>query len=129
MNAWQLNSNEMYVLQGDDLVRDLMRQLRVPNLFAGAAEFDELHAFAAFDNHPTHWIILHLWKGLPAYSPNHQISQLVRDPDPNGLLFEAVPKSTANRARMEIRLVKETQAMGANQAFVFQQLPSLSDRA
>ncbi len=124
MNVWQLHPEEMYILEGDALVLELMRQLRIPNLFARASEYDELHAFAAFDNHPTHWIVLHLWKGISAYSPNHMINRLVRKPDPNGLVFQAIPKSSTSRAKMEIQLMAEAREMESTQPFAFQQLPS-----
>ncbi|MBI5425747.1 MAG: hypothetical protein HZA32_16855 [Opitutae bacterium] len=123
MNVWKLNPSDLYIFDGDDVVRGLMRQLGVTNLFARAKEFDALHAFVAFDNHPTHWIILHLWQGVPAYSPNHAVHQLVRHADPNGLLFEAAPKSSTSRAAMEERLISEALKMGAKTPFVFQQLP------
>jgi hypothetical protein len=64
-----------------------------------------------------------LWKGMSAYSPNHRINQLVRKPDPNGLLFEAVPKSSTCRVQMEIRLTAEARAVEATQPFSFQQFP------
>lgn len=124
MNAWKLNTDEMYILEGDVLVRELMRQLRIPNLFAGTFEHDRIHAFGAFDNHPTHWIVLHLWKGVPAYSPNHVVSRLVRRPEPNGLLFQAVPKSSTSRTKMEIQLTVEAREMESAEPFAFQQLPS-----
>lgn len=100
MDVWKLDATP-YVLQGDDLVRDLMRQLRVPNLFARAAEYDAMHAFVAFDNHPSHWIVLHLFQGGSSYSPNHVVHKFVADADPNGLLFEAIPKSSCSREQME----------------------------
>jgi hypothetical protein len=126
MNVWKLSPNESYILQGDDVVLDLMKQLRVPNLFARATEYDAMHAFVAFDNHPTHWIVLHLWQGAADYSPNHSIHQFVRAPDANGLLFEAVPKASLTRETMEDRLVSEALRMGAKIPFAFQKLPERS---
>jgi len=124
MNVWNLNPEDSYILQGDDVVRDLMKQLRIPNLFGQASEFDAMHAFVAFDNHPTHWIVLHLWQKLADYSPNHVVQKLVHNPDPNGLLFEAVPKSTTTRSAMEEKLISEALRMGARTPFVFQHLPA-----
>ncbi|BET67218.1 hypothetical protein ASA1KI_21360 [Opitutales bacterium ASA1] len=123
MNVWKLFPEETYVLQGDDVVRDLMKQLRVPNLFARASEYEGMHAFVAFENHPTHWIVLHLWQGAANYSPNHSIHQFVEAPEANGLLFEAVPKASVTRKTMEDRLVSEALRMGAKIPFSFQRLP------
>lgn len=123
MNVWTLDSSKDYILENDEIVGDLMRQLRVPHLFDQMAEFDEIAAMVAFDNHPTHWIILRLWKGAPAYSPNHGISRFVESADPNGLLFQAVPKSTESREQMETRLTSESLKMGSKDVFTFQQLP------
>jgi hypothetical protein len=124
MNAWKLHPDHVYVLEGDETVRGLLKQLRVPNLFAGVSEFDALHAFVAFDNHPTHWIVVHLWQGVPDYSPNHSLNKLVKNPGPNGLLFEAEPKNLTSRAKMEEKMISEALKMGAKMPFVFQQLPS-----
>lgn len=123
MNVWKLNPNEVYQLEGDDTVRGLLKQLRIPNLFAGASEFDAMQAFVAFDNHPTHWIIIHFWQGVPDYSPNHSIHKLVGHASPNGLLFNAEPKSSTSRAEMEGKLISEALKMGAKDVFAFQQLP------
>jgi hypothetical protein len=124
MNVWKLKSDQVYILEGDDVVRGLMKQLHVPNLFAGASEFDAMHAFVAFDNHPTHWIVIHLFQGGGAYSPNHVIHKFVRNADPNGLLFEAEPKSSTSRAEMNEKLVQEALKMEAKTPFSFQQLPA-----
>src|SRR5688500_14824879 len=123
MNVWKLNPDDVYILEGDDTVRGLLRQLRVPNLFAGATDFDAMHAFVAFANHPTHWIIVHLWQGVPNYSPNHSIHKLVGNAIPNGLLFKAEPKSSTSRTEMEEKLISEALKMGAKRVFAFQQLP------
>lgn len=122
-DVWSLHPTHVYSLQGDDLVRHLMRQLRVPDLFASVASRGPLHAFVAFDNHPTHWIVLHLWQGAPEYSPNHLINKLVKNPDPNGLLFEATPKATTDQLTMTNKLADEAREMGVRDAFSFQQLP------
>jgi hypothetical protein len=113
-----------YTLEGDNVVRDLMKQLRVPNLFARASEFDAMHAFVAFDNHATHWIVVHLFQGGHPYSPNHAVNKLVRNADPNGLLFEAVPKESTSREEMEEKMISEALKMGAKTPFAFQQFPS-----
>jgi hypothetical protein len=123
MNVWKLNLNEIYLLEGEDTVRGLLKQLRIPNLFAGASEFDAMHAFTAFDNHPTHWIIIHLWQGVQDYSPNHVVYKLVGNPRPNGLLFQAEPKSSTSRAKMEEKLISDALKMGSKTPFAFQQLP------
>lgn len=109
-NVWQLDPAASYVLNQDPVVRDLMRQLGVPNLFARAVEFDQLHSFVAFENHPSHWIVLHLWQGA-------------MEPERNGLLFEAVPKRSIARAELLEQLQLKVKAMGAKEPMVFSQLP------
>jgi hypothetical protein len=99
------------MMHRDPLVANLMAQLGVPNLFASAIEHDKVHTFAAFDNHPTHWIVIHLWKG-------HS------DPDSDGLLFEAQPKSGLPRAEMLNRLRIQAAEMGSTEPVRFSQLPS-----
>ena len=87
LDVWKLDPAKPYFLQGDALVTGVILQLRVPNLFAPAIEHDQAHALVAFDNHPTHWVILHLWKGQGTS-------------DGDGLLFEAHPKSDLSREQM-----------------------------
>ena len=111
VTAYNLQPEKSYYLVGDDVVQGLMLQLNVPNLFAGMAEFDEAHTFVAFDNHPTHWIVLHRWKGLPAAKDN-------------GLFFEALPKSSTPRAKLFDRLKVEAKKMGATEKFAFSQFPA-----
>jgi hypothetical protein len=123
VDVWNLNPESVYLLEGAEQVVALMRQLRIPNLFASAVEHDTIKALAAFDNHPTHWIVLRLWKGGPAYSPNHRIHRLVKFSDPNGLLFEASPKRTATRQKMESDLKREMLEMESSAPFSWQKLP------
>jgi hypothetical protein len=110
VHAWSLDPKRSYLLSGDDVVQGLMLQLNVPNLFVQLADFDEAHAFFAFDNHPTHWILIHLWKGLPRT-------------EQNGLFFEALPKKTVTRAEMLARLKSKAHEMGHSGPIEFSQLP------
>lgn len=123
IDVWALQSEKVYLFDNDPFVKCLLKQLGVPNLFAAATEFDAMKAIVAFDNHPTHWIIIRLWKGAPEYSPNHSIHRLAKNPSANGLLFEAIPKTSESRAEMEIKLSKECSEMAADSPFQFQQLP------
>lgn len=88
INVWDLHANKDYMLEGDELVSDLARQLGVPNLFPQASEHDHAHFIVAFEDHPTHWILIHLWKGH-------------KDPSGNGLFFQADPKSSTSREQMD----------------------------
>lgn len=106
MNAWKLDPSQLYLLEGDDTVRGLMSQLRVPNLFENVGP-EHNHVFVPFDNHPTHWVIIHLYQGLPDYSPNHAVHRLVKKADPNGLLFMAIPKRSASLDKIEKDLIEE----------------------
>jgi len=110
LDVWKLDPSKPYVLQGDALVSGLMTQLRVPNLFAQAVEHDQVHTLVAFDNHPTHWVVLHLWKGHG-------------EPGGNGLLFEAQPKCDLPRAQMLRKLRDQAGEMEANSEVKFSQIP------
>lgn len=109
INVWDLHADKDYKLEGDELVSDLARQLGVPNLFPQASEHDKAHFVVAFEDHPTHWIIIHLWKGHV-------------DPSGNGLLFEAHPKSSVPREEME-QILKKTAAEMEIERIGFSQLP------
>lgn len=93
LDAWQLDPTASYVLIDDSVVKSLMVQLHVPNLFAEFSSTKEIEAAVTFDNHPTHWITLTLIKG---YGNK-------RD---DGLVFEAIPKATTPRYEIE-RKVRE----------------------
>lgn len=123
VDPWHLDPQSAYVFEKDAVVRRLMRQLNVPNLFAQAQEHDAVKILVAFDNHPTHWIIFRLWKGAPDYSPNHSVHKFAKHPEANGLLFEATPKQTISREKMEIMMTREAQQMDASGPFRFSQLP------
>ncbi|HTH49752.1 MAG TPA: hypothetical protein VMB21_19720 [Candidatus Limnocylindria bacterium] len=123
MNVWNLNPSDIYLLRGDAVVRDLMMQLRIPNLFARASELGTTHVFAAFDNHPTHWIIIHLWQGIPSGLPDHPTQGFAGRGSHNGLLFQAEPKSSISRAEMEAQLTADSSKLVGDAPFSFQQLP------
>jgi hypothetical protein len=110
VDVWRLDPSASYMLEGDSTVTALMRQLGVPNLFAAMIEHDEAKSFVAFDNHPTHWIILRIWKGHSKKSGN-------------GLLFEAVPKVATSEPAMLSRLKSEAAEMESSGPVTFSQLP------
>lgn len=109
LDAWHLDKNEAYSITGDDVVQKLLNQLGIPNLFAAAQEHDKVRAFVPFDNHPTHWLVFHLFKGT-------------KD---DGLLFEAHPKSSTTREEMLTNLSSAETDMEPGQELVFSQLPVL----
>lgn len=116
VNVWKLNPASAYHLVGDEVVCGLMAQLNVANLFAEFAEFDEVHTFVAFEDHPTHWIVLHLWKGH-------------KHKGGDGLLFEAWPKADTSREAMLARLRSKAREMGASEEVTFSQLPARTETA
>lgn len=94
LNPWRLDPEAEYIIENDPEVKALMFQLGVPDLFAEAnTAASPCHMFVAFDNHPTHWVVFSLYKGIPDYSPNHGIHKLVGNAAPNGLLFTAHSRS------------------------------------
>lgn len=100
LDPWSLDSNAEFFIENDPDVKLIMLQLGVADLFANAAQDAKpAHIFVAFDNHPTHWLILSLYKGIPDYSPNHSIHKLVRKASPNGLLFTAYSKQAMGKAQ------------------------------
>jgi hypothetical protein len=66
----------------------------------------------AFDNHPTHWLVLSLFKG-------------VKREGGNGLLFQAEPKDSVSRAEMLTKLKARAAEMGSKQEMKFSQIPQL----
>lgn len=93
LDPWHLNPDQVYMVMKDEVVRSLLAQLGVPNAFAEAREHDHIHAVEPYDNHPTHWIIVHLYKGYGGKD--------------DGLLFHAVPKSDVTRAEIIAGLQRE----------------------
>lgn len=112
INVWDLHAEKSYTLEGDELVNDLARQLGVPNLFPQSAEHDQARFVVAFEDHPTHWVLIQLWKGAP-------------DPSGNGLLFNAFPKSSTTRDMMDQTLAKIAAEMEVA-GIPFSQLPMFS---
>ena len=91
-----------YSITGDATVKKLMLLLGVPDIFKEAETITRpFRIFMPFDNHPTHWITINLWKNMPEYSPNHGIHRMVKDASANGLLFEALPKAEMTREEFE----------------------------
>jgi hypothetical protein len=88
LDPWNLDPTAAYYLVDDAVVKSLMIQLRVPNLFAEHAQLKAFEAFVTFDNHPTHWITISLFKG-------HGNK---RD---DGLSFVAQPKNSTPRYEIE----------------------------
>ena len=100
IDPWALDSSSEFIIENDADVKLIMLQLGVPDLFADAAQSaGPSHLFVAFDNHPTHWLIVSLYMGVPDYSPNHNIHKLVGNASPNGLLFSAFAKEGMARAQ------------------------------
>lgn len=98
IDPWSLETNAQFFIENDADVKLIMLQLGVPDLFAKAVQGEKpSHIFAAFDNHPTHWLLISLYSGIPDYSPNHTVHKLIRKASPNGLLFIASPKTTTNK--------------------------------
>lgn len=109
INVWDLHADKDYNLEGDELVSDLARQLGIPNLFPQASEHDHARMVVAIEDHPTHWLLIQLWKGFD-------------DARSNGLLFQALPKSSTSREAMENLLRQIAVEMGVER-IPFGQLP------
>jgi hypothetical protein len=115
LDAWNLNPNDVYQITGDKVVQRLLRQLGIPNVFAQTQEHDHVHAFDQFDNHPTHWIVVHLFKG---HQPQYD----------NGLLFQAEPKSSTTREQL-LEILKRSFPDDTPREIVFSHLPTRSASA
>jgi hypothetical protein len=116
IDVWALDAKKTYSLVDDNVVQPLLVQLGLPNLFAQAKEHDKAKFLIAFDNHPTHWLVVSLFKGSDR-------------PDGDGLLFEAIPKATVSRKEMGKNLLKVVKEMGADGPAKFSQLPALKPAA
>ncbi|MCF3650972.1 hypothetical protein [Synoicihabitans lomoniglobus] len=95
---------------GDPAVTNALKQLGIPNLFARAVEFDEARLVAAFDNHPTHWLVISHFQGSD-------------QPNGDGLSLYGYPKSTVSRSEMEMKLVELAKEIEADRPLSFFQLP------
>lgn len=115
LNIWALDEKSMYTVTDDRDVENLLLQLRLPNLFAPAIEHDEVRMSFAFDNHPTHWLMLDYFKGGDT-------------PDKNGLLFTAYPKVSTTREEMLKKMLAEAKRMKGTGPFNFSQIPMLAKK-
>jgi len=111
LNVWHLDKEKLYQIDDDNVVKKLLGQLGVPNLFAHAAEHDQTRLLIAFDNHPTHWLVIDLFKGSDRK-------------DGDGLLFRAYPKMDTSRKQMLDRLAEEGKEMETNREIKFSQIPA-----
>lgn len=123
INPWALDAESEYLIENDADVKLLMLQLGVPDLFADAAKAGAPnHLLVAFDNHPTHWILLSSYQGVPEYSPNHGINKLVGNASPNGLLFSAFSKKGMRKDKF---LRKLSELADGDKAPPLSQLPAV----
>ena len=88
IDPWKLDPEEAYILVDDNVVKNLLLKLGVPELFSEAPKEGKFECFVLFDNHPTHWIEVTLVTG---YGNK-------RD---DGLTFHALPKSSTPRYEIE----------------------------
>jgi hypothetical protein len=116
LSVWLLDSAKDYSISDDAIVQDLLNQLGLPNLFAQAAEHDQIRLSVVFDNHPTHWLVIDFFKGS-------------NQKDGNGLLFRAYPKQAVPRDKILGQMKDEARAMGARETVTFSQIPILEAKA
>jgi len=85
-----LNPERGYCFENDEMVREIMLKLGVPDLFLSVPNNPHSPMFSVgFDNHPTHWICFTLWQGNEEYS---------HDPNTHkGLTFDAYSKKSTPR--------------------------------
>ena len=112
LDAWSLDSKKDYIITDDSVVQKLLGQLGVPNLFARTAEHDKIRFFVAFDNHPTHWLVLDIFKGTDR-------------PDGDGLSFQALPKIAVSREEMLQKLQAAAKEMASPGPVKFSQIPKM----
>lgn len=115
LDVWALDTKVLYSITDDAVVRKILNQIELPNLFAHAVEHDVARFSVAFDNHPTHWLMFNLFKGSDRK-------------DGNGLLFSAYPKASTTREEMNARLQVEAKAMKSAKTFTFSQIPMLEGK-
>lgn len=115
LSVWSLGSQEVYAITGDKVVMNLLTQLKIPNLFAQAAEHDAVSMIVAFDNHPTHWLQFDFFKGSTT-------------PAGDGLAFYAYPKASVTRTEMMQKWRAKAKEIGASGPLNFSQIPMLEKR-
>ena len=111
LDAWSLDPEKSYFIIEDPVVQKLLNQPGLPNLFAQAAEHDIARFCVAFDNHPTHWLVIDYYKGGDR-------------PEMNGLGFRGYPKTEYSRKEMLAELQKEAADMKADCPTRFSQIPA-----
>lgn len=110
--VWKLGLEDSYSITDDKLVEKILQELGIPNLFAQTLEHDVVRMAVTFDNHPTHWLVLELFKGS-----NRK--------DGDGLWFHAYPKFSVSQQEMLDRMKAAALEMGATGPVTFSQLPVL----
>jgi hypothetical protein len=116
LNVWTLEREDSYSITDDKIVGKILQQLGLPNLFARALEHDEVRMAVYFDNHPSHWIVLELFKGSERK-------------DGDGLWFHAYPKFSVSQQDMLDRMKASAREMGATSPVTFSQIPALEKPA
>jgi hypothetical protein len=109
LNVWKLNPKVDYNLV-DAPVEKAMVDLGIPNLFAHGQEHDAVRITAAFDNHPTHWLVFNFFKGSGK-------------PGGDGVSMYAYSKSSVTRSEMVKKLQAIAKEMEAERPIPFSQIP------
>lgn len=112
LSVWSLAPDSNYNITDDNVVRKLLGEIGLTNLFAHTIEHDEIRAMFVFDNHPTHWLQFDFFKGS-------------KRSDGDGLSFTAESKITTSREAKLQAMQIEAKRMGATKQPVFSQIPML----
>ena len=90
-----LNPERNYCYEKDEMVREIMLKLEVPDLLQSAPHNPySVMSCVGFENHPTHWICFTLWQG----NPNHADHKAHKGNPANKLNFDAYSKKSTPRA-------------------------------
>lgn len=113
MDVWNPDPHKSYTLTDAAVVLEILERLGLASLVTSLGESASAKTLFAFDNHPTHWIVL---RG----------SQGTGNPAGNMLIFEAIPKRAKNRWEVLDTFEGGALETEVRRSFRFSQLPALS---
>ena len=108
MNVWSLDAATNYNFTNHDVVNEVMEQLGLGKVLESEGKSEAIKGLWAFDNHPSHWIIVWMPKGTS---------------DSKSLCIEAISKKQKNRWEILDMIDEGHREISQQKQFRFSQLP------
>ncbi|MEN9841012.1 MAG: hypothetical protein RL376_812 [Verrucomicrobiota bacterium] len=99
IDPWNLDPGAFYILEPSDLLDEIVPKLGIDGMLFDLSAAGRKDILVAYDNHPTHWIVLAPITGLKRHLTH-------------GLFIEAHPKDTVPRHEIENILRKHAGRIG-----------------